>query len=102
MNYDKEILVFKALSDNNRLKIIHMLSCSCGEMCACHILEKFSITQPTLSHHMKTLIEAKLVNTRKNGSWNYYSINHEKISQIIMFLNNMNINNINYSCSCKK
>ena len=41
----------KAMSDSKRLQIIDMLSC--GELCACVILESFHITQPTLSHHMK-------------------------------------------------
>ena len=101
MSYEKEALVFKALSDNNRLKIIDMLSCSCSEMCACHLLEKFDITQPTLSHHMKTLIDANIVNSRKQGSWNYYSINQEKIAQIIKFINNITTDNGNCSCGCK-
>ena len=43
----------KAISDQKRLKIVDMLSC--GELCACEILEKFDITQPTLSSDMKSL-----------------------------------------------
>ena len=49
--YVENVGLFKALSDTNRLMIVDMLSC--GELCACEILEKFSIPQPTLSHHMK-------------------------------------------------
>ncbi len=45
------ILICKALSDTNRLEIVQMLSD--GEKCGCKILDKFNITQPTLSHHMK-------------------------------------------------
>ncbi len=51
---------------------------SCGELCACEILEKFSITQPTLSHHMKILCDCGLVNGRKEGKWMHYSLNGEK------------------------
>ena len=51
--YIEKAEMFKVLSDSNRLQIIDMLSC--GEMCACKILEKFNITQPTLSHHLKVL-----------------------------------------------
>ena len=47
------ILICKALSDTNRLEIVQMLSY--GEKCGCKILDKFDITQPTLSHHMKIL-----------------------------------------------
>ena len=50
----------KALSDETRLRIIDMLSC--GEMCACEILKQFSISQSTLSYHMKILTESGLVN----------------------------------------
>ena len=49
--YEKNSKILKALSDPNRLKIIDILSC--GERCACEILEHFDFTQPTLSHHMK-------------------------------------------------
>ena len=84
MNYEKETLIFKALSDSNRLQIINMLSC--GELCACKILEKFNITQPTLSHHMKTLCDCKLVRARKDGKWTYYSLNEEKVSDFRAFL----------------
>ena len=67
--YDNNAKIFKALSDSNRLQIIHILSCGerCGELCACEILEYFDFTQPTLSHHMKVLIECGLVNLRKEG-----------------------------------
>ena len=51
--YVEKAETFKVLSDANRLQIIDMLSC--GEMCVCKILEKFNITQPTLSHHLKVL-----------------------------------------------
>lgn len=75
--------VFKALGDETRLKIIELLSC--GELCACDILESFDITQPTLSYHMKILTESGLVNSRKEGSWIRYRNNTELISEIKMF-----------------
>jgi len=82
--YKENALLFKALSDPNRLMIVDMLSC--GELCACIILEKFQITQPTLSHHMKTLCESGLVNGRKDGKWMYYSLNDEAILSFRGFL----------------
>ena len=69
--------VLKAISDPKRLRIVDMLSC--GELCACKILEAFHITQPTLSHDMKVLIEAKIVNDRREGKNIYYSLNKEQI-----------------------
>lgn len=72
--------VFKALGDPNRLEIFEMLKG--GEKCACKLLEKFNITQPTLSHHMKVLCECGLINTRKEGKWSHYSINREAADQV--------------------
>jgi len=72
--------VFKALADETRLKIIEMLSC--GEMCACDILEPFQITQPTLSYHMKILTECGLVYGRRDGAWMRYHLNSEKIAMV--------------------
>lgn len=74
------VSIFKALADETRLKIVDMLSC--GEMCACDILEPFNITQPTLSYHMKILTECGLVNAKRDGAWMRYSINAEKVSMI--------------------
>ena len=59
-SYTEYVPAIKALSDETRLMIIEMLSC--GEMCACDILEEFSISQSTLSYHMKILTESELVN----------------------------------------
>ena len=76
--------LFKVLSDPNRLMIVDMLSC--GELCACVILEKLHITQPTLSHHMKTLCDCGLLNGRKDGKWTYYSLNDETVKSLKAFL----------------
>lgn len=76
--------IFKALSDPKRLRIIEMLSC--GELCACKILEKFKITQPTLSHDMKLLCESGLVRVRRDGKWMYYSLNVENVQAFKQFI----------------
>ena len=82
--YTKCAQLFKALSDQNRVMIVDMLSC--GELCACKILEKFNITQPTLSHHMKILCDSGLVSGRKDGKWMHYSLNAEMASNLRAFL----------------
>ena len=79
--YNEYAQLLKVLSDTNRLMIIDMLSC--GELCACVILERFDFTQPTLSHHMKTLCDSELVIGRKDGKWMYYSLNRKAI-QVFM------------------
>lgn len=70
--------MLKAISDPKRLKIVDMLSC--GELCACKILEAFHITQPTLSHDMRVLIEAGVVIDRRDGKNIYYSLNADRLS----------------------
>ena len=85
--YEVNAKTFKALSDSNRLKIIDLLSC--GEKCACEILNYFKFTQPTLSHHMKVLIECGLVNSRKEGTWNYYSLNSKNTNKVVLSLMNI-------------
>lgn len=71
------IQICKALSDANRMQIIHLLLS--GEMCACRLLEEFNCTQPTLSHHMKILCESNLVAVRKSGKWCHYSLNIDSL-----------------------
>jgi ArsR family transcriptional regulator len=75
MNEEHVVLICKALSDTNRLKIVSYLTK--GERCACDILETLQITQPTLSHHMKILTDIQLVTARKDGKWTHYSLNCE-------------------------
>lgn len=90
--------VCKALGDENRVKIIKMLTV--GEMCACKLLEAFNITQPTLSHHMKILTDCNLVSMRKEGKWAYYSINCERFSQFKTVITEITCSN-KKSCNCK-
>lgn len=76
--YLRNAKVLKALSDPKRLRIVDMLSC--GELCACKILEEFHITQPTLSHDMKVLMDAGIVSARPEGKWIYYSLSKDNLS----------------------
>lgn len=97
MNYEENSKIIKALADPNRLQIIDLLSC--GEKCACNILEYFDFTQPTLSHHMKVLMECGIVNCRKDGLWSYYSLNINECNKLILFL--MNLITGTDDCICK-
>lgn len=80
-------LICKALGDSNRLRIVRVLLE--GEMCACRLLEQFSITQPTLSHHMKVLCDCGLVNVRKEGKWSHYSLNCEALTAFRQFIDGL-------------
>ena len=72
MDERKTALIFKAFCDENRIRILKLLRG--GEKCACKLLEEMSISQPTLSHHMKILCDSGIVVGRKEGKWMHYSI----------------------------
>lgn len=76
--------ILKAISDPKRLRVVDMLSC--GELCACEILEAFQVTQPTLSHDMRVLIEANLVCERREGKNTYYSLNAQSLASLLQSL----------------
>ena len=79
-DYETQAWLFKALGDPIRLKIVDMLSC--GELCACDLLKHLSISQPTLSYHMKLLIQQGLVITQKRATWVFYSLNQQQFDAI--------------------
>lgn len=83
-DYKNYALYMKALSDETRIKIFEMLSH--GELCACKILEKFNITQPTLSYHMKILCDSGLISSRKDGSMTKYSIYIDNLKDLREFI----------------
>jgi len=67
--------VLKALADPARLRIVSMLAAhENGEACVCDLTEPLGLSQPTVSHHMKTLVEAGLVRREKRGVWAYFSL----------------------------
>ena len=87
MDADQISSLCKALGESNRLKIVQMLSGR--EQCACVMLEKFNITQPTLSHHMKILCDCGLVSVRKDGKWIYYSLNRRTLEAFTDFIESL-------------
>ena len=83
-SYKEFAAIFKALSDETRLRVVDMLSCR--EMSACDILSNFTLSQSTLSYHMKILIESGVVNARREGLWTKYSINDDTFNKLMDFL----------------
>jgi len=94
--YLENTKVFKALGDPKRAMIVDMLSC--GELCACNILEKFEMSQSTLSHHMKSLCESGIVKGREKGKWTYYSLDDDTISKIKQFFHAITSEKENFIC----
>ena len=74
------VKIAKALSDDNRLRILTSLRE--GEKCAYELLTDLRISQPTLSHHMKILCDAGLVTCRRDRRWAYYSTDAREIDAV--------------------
>lgn len=75
MDERKTAGIFKALGDENRIRILQFLQGE--EKCACKLLEELNISQPTLSHHMKILCDSGIVSSRRQGKWMHYTISPE-------------------------
>lgn len=90
MTEKQTLLILKALGDETRLRIFSMLRN--GSLCACKIQEAFDITQPTLSHHMKILCEAGIIDSERRGKWTYYSVNCRALKELVDFLSDTKCN----------
>jgi ArsR family transcriptional regulator len=67
--------VFKALADPNRLRLLSIVKgAGAGEACVCDLTEPLDLGQPTVSHHLKILVDAGLLHREKRGTWAYYSL----------------------------
>jgi DNA-binding transcriptional ArsR family regulator len=73
--------IYRALADEKRLKILRLLTFR--EMCVCELTAALNLTQPNLTHHVKKLENADLVDHEKRGKWVYYSINDEEHLQAL-------------------
>src|SRR6476469_2004813 len=69
-----EVKLLSALADATRLHIVQMLARYDDPLCVCEITPQFNLGQPTISHHLKVLRDARLVNWEKRGLWVYYSL----------------------------
>jgi ArsR family transcriptional regulator, arsenate/arsenite/antimonite-responsive transcriptional repressor len=71
----QQALVFKALADPNRLRLLSIIKASpSGSTCVCDLTDPLDLSQPTVSHHLKVLVEAGLLLREKRGTWAYFSV----------------------------
>src|ERR1700733_5690075 len=76
-------LGFTALADPVRLRVLSMLAAAPdGEVCVCDFVEPLGKSQPTISHHLKILSEAGLVQGARRGKWVWYSLNRDRLSSL--------------------
>jgi ArsR family transcriptional regulator len=74
--------IAKALSDPIRLQLVDVLRKHAGKVCVCELTPLFDVGQPTVSHHLKVLREAGIVDSERQGLWAYYYVNPEALKEL--------------------
>ena len=74
--------LFKALSDPHRVRIVNLLVNSPEPMCVCDLTEPLGLAQPTVSHHLKKLLDAGLLRREHRGTWSYYSLDDDAMRRL--------------------
>jgi ArsR family transcriptional regulator len=74
--------VFKALGDPHRVRIVNLLANAEGPACVCDLTPLLGLSQPTVSHHLKSLVRAGLLEREQRGVWAYYSVNREALGRL--------------------
>ena len=76
-------LLFKAVADPMRLRLLSMIAChEGGESCVCDLTDAFDVTPPSISYHLKILREAGLISADRRGTWVYYRINPDVMARM--------------------
>jgi ArsR family transcriptional regulator len=78
--------IAKALGDPIRLQLVDVLRQHAGKVCVCELVPLFDISQPTLSHHLKKLREAGIVDSERTGLWAYYYVLPEALNELSAWL----------------
>ena len=76
--------LFKALGDPARVRALNLLATSDEPVCVCNLIEPLRLSQPTVSHHMKKLLEAGLVEREQRGKWAYYSLKRDAVEKLAL------------------
>lgn len=79
VNAERAAQLFHALSDPIRVEVVSLLLD--GERCVCDLMDDLELQQSRLSWHLKTLVDAGIISGRREGRWNYYSLNRESLKE---------------------
>lgn len=74
--------LFKALSDPARVRIVNLLASAGEPVCACNLNEPVGLAQPTVSHHLKKLVEVGLLEREQRGRWAYFSLRRDAVEKL--------------------
>jgi ArsR family transcriptional regulator len=78
--------IAKALGDPVRLQLVDVLRKHAGKVCVCELVPLFDLSQPTVSHHLKVLRAAGLVDSERRGLWAYYYVNPDALEELSEWL----------------
>jgi ArsR family transcriptional regulator, arsenate/arsenite/antimonite-responsive transcriptional repressor len=78
--------IAKALGDPVRLQLVDVLRKHAGKVCVCELVPLFDISQPTLSHHLKKLRDAGIVDSERRGLWAYYYVIPDALKELSQWL----------------
>jgi ArsR family transcriptional regulator len=74
--------LFKALADPARVRIVNLLATAGEPVCACNLNEPVGLSQPTVSHHLKKLVDAGLLEREQRGKWAYFSLKRDAVEKL--------------------
>jgi ArsR family transcriptional regulator len=74
--------LFKALADPARVRIVNAIARARGEVCACEFNDSLGLAQPTVSHHLKKLTDAGLLEREQRGKWAYFSLKRDAVDKL--------------------
>lgn len=78
--------IAKAIGDPIRLTLVDVLRKHAGKVCVCELVPLFDVSQSTLSHHLKKLRDARIVDSERKGLWAYYYVNPEELKELSTWL----------------
>jgi ArsR family transcriptional regulator, arsenate/arsenite/antimonite-responsive transcriptional repressor len=76
--------LFRALGDPARVRLVNLIAVNGEGVCQCDLIEPLGLSQPTVSHHMKKLVDAGLVDREQRGKWAYFSLRRAAVEQLAL------------------
>jgi ArsR family transcriptional regulator len=90
--------LFKALGDPARVRIVNLLASRGGEVCSCELEPALGLSQPTVSHHLKKLTDAGLLQREQRGKWAYFSLDPEAAARLTGLVDLKEVTNVERCC----
>lgn len=74
--------LFRALGDPARVRLVNLLATNGAAVCMCDLIEPVGLSQPTVSHHMRKLVDAGLVEREQRGKWAFFSLKRDAVEKL--------------------